>query len=234
MKKNSLKILLITILSAFSMTALGAMESSNYKIPFDSLNVGGNEGDSVSYGLSDVVGQLASGESESPGYRLRAGFFTDLPPVLIFNIIDNSVVLGALSVSQVSTAFSAFSVATNADSGYSVTISGNTLTHSNETDIIDAMTDPTSSNPGNEQFGINLVDNSDPDVGANPSGGSGQVGPGYNTANNFKFVSGNTIAFASAYSAITTFTISYIANIAPTTDAGTYSTTITLVATGTF
>jgi len=151
-------------------------------------------------------------------------------PSLTFSISDLTAALGTLSSAAVSKDSTTFTVATNADSGYVVDVSGNTLTSGSDT--IDAMTSAAASSPGTEQFGINLKDNSAPDVGAEPSGGSGAAASGYDTANNFKFISGNTIASCSGASDTTTFTISYIANISAVTEAGDYTTTLTLIATG--
>lgn len=155
-------------------------------------------------------------------------------PILTFTITDNTVALGTLSASAATTATEQFVVATNADLGYAVRISGTTLTHANTSDTITAMSSATTSSVGTEQFGINLVSNSSPSVGSAPSGGTGAAATGYSTANNFKFVTGETIASASGPSANTTFTISFLANIGAQTEAGAYSTTLTLVCTGTF
>ena len=233
-KRKLTKILIGILIFGIVPAVFGAMQSSTYKIPFDSLNISGGSEDSASYGLSEAVGQLASGESESSNYRLRAGFFTDLPPVLIFNVTSNSVDLGTLSTSGPAAATSTFDAATNADYGYAVTISGSTLTHSGGSATIDAMANTLPSSPGTEQFGINLVANTSPSVGVNPSGGSGQAASGYNTANNFKFVSGETIASANSFSSTTYYNISYLANIATSTEAGIYNTNLDLIVTATF
>jgi len=51
-----------------------AMESANYKIPSDSLNVGGLNSSSASYATQDTIGEVATGESSSASYKLKAGF----------------------------------------------------------------------------------------------------------------------------------------------------------------
>jgi hypothetical protein len=87
-----------------------------------------------------------------------------------------------------------------------------------------------------KQFGINLMANATPAVGVGVSGGgSGTPGTGYNTADQFKFnTSGDVIAGASLPTNTNTFTTSYIANMNGSTVPGSYSTTITYVATGNF
>lgn len=50
------------------------MESSNYRIQFDSVNVGGGLSTSTSYTLEDTTGEIATGESGSSSYNLHAGY----------------------------------------------------------------------------------------------------------------------------------------------------------------
>ncbi|NTW61550.1 hypothetical protein HGB24_02600 [Candidatus Saccharibacteria bacterium] len=153
---------------------------------------------------------------------------------LTFTLTSDTVALGTLSTSSTKSGTSTFSVATNASSGYSVAYSGNTLTSGANT--ITALSSPTASSTDTKQFGINLKDNSTPNVGSEVSGsGSGAAYTGYGTANSFKFnTSGETLATASAATNSNTFTISYIANIDGSTAAGAYSTVLTFVATANF
>lgn len=51
-----------------------AMQSSNYKIQFDSINTGGTFASSTSYSLEDTVGEVGTGESTSASYSLKAGY----------------------------------------------------------------------------------------------------------------------------------------------------------------
>ena len=124
---------------------------------------------------------------------------------------------------------------TNATSGYSITYNGSTLTSSGDT--IDAIGGtPAASSTGSEQFGLNLKDNATPNTGAEPSGGSGAPASDYNTADQFAYEISGAIALASAAgpTATTTYTASYIVNVAAQTEAGAYSTTVTYIATGNF
>lgn len=124
---------------------------------------------------------------------------------------------------------------TNASSGYTLTYLGSTLT-SPDLDTIDAMSVKGTSSAGSEQFGLNLKDNATPNTGAEPSGGTGAPSGDYNTADQYKFVADTITPMASAAgsTAATTYTVSYIANVSDTTEAGAYSTTITYVLTGNF
>lgn len=209
------------------------MSSANYNITSDSINIGGVREISENYVTEDTIGEEAAGASRSGNYKIGAGYqhMWEYPPGLTFTVDDNTAALGMLSTTAVSTDTTTFSVSTNASDGYAVTITGNTLTSNSSAANIDAISGSAPSAPGTEQFGINLVDNSNPNVGANPSGGTGHAATGYDTANNFKYVSGNTIASCNTYSVDTTYTISYMANINSSTVAGDYNTNLTLVAT---
>jgi hypothetical protein len=152
---------------------------------------------------------------------------------LTFTLATATVALGTLSTSSTGTGTSSMTVATNATSGYTVGYSGSTLTSG--TDTITAMAGGASVQDS-KQFGINLMDNATPNVGADVSGsGTGAPEAGYGTADSFKFVpAGETIASASEPTNSNTFTTSYIANIDGATAAGSYSTVITYTATANF
>ena len=144
-----------------------------------------------------------------------------------------AVALGTLSSSGTGTGISQFGVTTNTASGYSVTINGTTLTSGGNT--ISALATQTASTQGTEQFGINLRDNTTPNVGTDPDG-AGDATPtaNYNTVDQFRFVSGDSIASDAESDAFRRFHVAYIANIAGDTEPGTYQTTLTYICTATF
>lgn len=152
---------------------------------------------------------------------------------LTFTLGTATVALGALSTSATGTGTSSMTVATNANAGYSVAYSGSTLTSGSNT--ITAMAGGASV-MDSKQFGINLMDNTTPNIGTNVSGaGSGTPSAGYGTADSFKFnVAGEVIASAAAPTNSNTFTASYIANINGATAAGAYQTVLTYTATANF
>jgi hypothetical protein len=122
---------------------------------------------------------------------------------------------------------------TNADTGYFIAMNGNTLTSGNN--IIPALTVPDVSRPGVSQFGMNLVANNDPQVGQAPGGnGHGQPSAGYNSANSYKFNSGDTVASVGAPDEARKYTASYLTNVAKGQAPGIYVTTLTYVATAAF
>jgi len=152
---------------------------------------------------------------------------------LTFTLAAATVALGTLSSAATGTGTSSMTVSTNAGTGYSLTYSGTTLTSGGNT--ITALASPTASAVNGKQFGFNLMNNTTPAIGTNTTGtGSGVPSTGYNTTNQFKFVTGDTIASASLPTNSNTYTTSYIANIDGATAAGAYSTVLTYVATANF
>ena len=150
------------------------------------------------------------------------------------------------SPSSTETATSQMAASTNASAGYVITVNGATMTSGSAT--IPAMSTATGSVVGTSQFGMNLVANttatSTPAVGAAITAASngttlkGQSLTGYNTADVFKFASGDSIANSAVSGAGPTnsqiYTASYIINVSGGQLAGTYTTTLTYICTATF
>ncbi|MEK7184453.1 MAG: SBBP repeat-containing protein, partial [Patescibacteria group bacterium] len=155
-------------------------------------------------------------------------------PTLTFTVGSTSCSLGTLSTTQTQFCTYAITAATNGTSGYTISyLPVSTLT-SPATDTISHLSTQTSSSLGSEQFGFNLRANTaagsftSVDFGADPSGGVGTVSANYNTVNQFKLnTSGETIASSTGPSIATVFTVGTIANIASSTEAGAYTTTLT-------
>lgn len=152
---------------------------------------------------------------------------------LTFTLGSTSVALGALTSGTTGTGTSTMTVGTNGKTGYSVAYTGNTLTSSEGT--IAAMSAAAGSSQGSNQFGMNLVANTTPFIGSAISGsGTGTASTGYNTANQFKFNSTDTVATSAGPTNNNTYTVSYIANVNNLTPAGAYSTDINYTATAKF
>ena len=155
---------------------------------------------------------------------------------LTFNVPQTTVTLGPgpLSTAAARTGTATFSASVDCtEQGYIVVSQGSTLTSGAYS--IANMGSPAASQTGIEQYGFNLKANTSPtSFGSEPSGGIGVAASGYNTANSFKFVSGDTVASTPRNSVTTTYTIAYIANIKATTPAGNYTTTHTLICVTTY
>lgn len=161
---------------------------------------------------------------------------------------------GAVSFNQffspttTATATSQMVASTNAGTGYTITVSGATMTSGGN--VITAMSAATTSIIGTRQFGLNLEANTVPAIGAaiNPAssaaGGStlqANPGAGYGTIDNYKFVSGDTVANSDFQTGGTNrasdaqnYTVSYIVNVNGSLAAGTYTTTLSYICTATF
>lgn len=145
----------------------------------------------------------------------------------------STVALGTLSTSTTGSGTSELGVTTNASTGYAITINGATLTSGGNT--ITALASQTASTQGNSQFGVNLKDNATPNVGTEVSGaGTATASANYGTVDQYRFVTGDTIASKGSQDDFRLFTVSYIANIANATVAGSYTATMTYICTATF
>lgn len=141
--------------------------------------------------------------------------------------------LGTLRTASASSGTSQMAAATNDNNGYFISMFGTTLTSGNQ--AIPALASPTTSQPGTSQFGINLRDNSTPDVGLDPSGdGTASPSANYNLPNNFLFNDGDTVVEAPNSTAYNRMTVSYMANISSSQAPGIYTTTISFIATAQF
>ncbi|MDB5167072.1 MAG: hypothetical protein JWN26_217 [Candidatus Saccharibacteria bacterium] len=164
----------------------------------------------------------------------------------------STVTTGAVAFSQLfsptdtATATSQMAASTNAGSGYAITVNGPTLTSGSNT--VTGMAASGLGSHGISQFGLNLKANttltstvaigSEVAVASNGTNYRGEAAAGYNTVDNFKFASGNTVADSANGGAggsdAQIFTASYIVNVPGSQPAGTYTTTLTYICTPTF
>jgi hypothetical protein len=146
------------------------------------------------------------------------------------------------SPADTATATSQMAASTNALTGYSITVNGVTLTNGSYT--VTAMGTAGVGVRGTSQFGMNLSANttttSTPAVGSgitNSGTGTfnGEVLSGYDTPDNFKFATGNSVADSTNLPTdIEKYTVSYIVNVNGAQPQGTYTTTLTYICTPTF
>lgn len=167
---------------------------------------------------------------------------TPVAPIFTFSINTNTVYLGTLSTASTQFASSTNTsgstseveahtvvVNTTANSGYTVTARGQTLTSAqNQALTITPLSSNTAPSVGQEQFGMRLQ----------ASGGIGTVTAPY-AASGFAFLSTATTSsqVASATTgdnATTTYSVRYMSNITATSNAGSYNTNVIFVATANF
>ncbi|HET7630008.1 MAG TPA: hypothetical protein VFK03_01400 [Candidatus Saccharimonadales bacterium] len=195
---------------------------------------------SNNYSSISSTGDIGVGRSSSTSFQDKAGSKTNGDPVLQFSIDASNAKFPNFSPTGTATATATFSVVNYTSYGYVVQITGETP--KNGSHILPGMTGASpdlaaDSTAGTEQFGLNLVQNTAPSVGADPDHGGfgfGSAAPGYDVANKFRYVSGETIAMADKSSGKTTYTISFIANVNELTPGGQYATNQTLIVTGTY
>jgi hypothetical protein len=198
------------------------------------------------YPTTDATGSLinlGSVRSElQPGITLE----TQVPPMLIFCVAGsvqlncagtsggNYTDMGELTPDHTLTALSQMAAGTNASNGYVITVNGPTMEAG--THIINNLPIPTASAMGNSQFGINLVANTAPVLGADSDGPSTNtvIAPNYAIPNQFIYNDGDVLATAPNVSLMRRYTVSYIVNSPPKLRAGVYTTTITYICTGRF
>lgn len=213
--------------------------SPNYKLEEVFMGTGGDlDSSSPNYRAKLSAGESGVGNVKSTNYQAQGGFNTDRTEFLEFIITGSNLDLGVLSNNTTTTATTTFSVKAYLTHGYVVqTVSD---PPQNGSYSLTALATPTASATNTEQFGINLVDNSSPNIGANPtqtpdsSFSYGQAASGYDTPNLFKYVKDDIIAQSSQSSGTTNYTISYIFNTRGATPGGTYTFNQNLVATATY
>lgn len=235
--------LLLVVIMARQVIVMAQGASPGYRIDESYLGPGG-ELESGSTNFSVQAGQQSTGntgavEGTSTNYRTQGGATTTSDPTLRCAINTSSLNLGALSIATTATATATFSVLNYTSYGYNVSIIGNTPGNGGYN--LTNMSSNAASSTGTEQFGINLVANTNPATfGSNPAQipdstfSFGTAATNYNTTNSYRYVSGETIATAPKSSGQTDFTISYIVNVSTTTPGGAYSGNQVIVCTGTY
>lgn len=222
---------------------MAQLTSPNYRAEETFFGTGGElDASSTNYRSRQSAGSLGVGDANSPSYRINAGATTQADPYLEVGVSNATVNFGNLSDSSTSSGAAqadacncSFYVKSYLSSGYVVVTVSQPPTNESG-DSLDAKTTlgVPSTDPGVEEFGINLVDNTSPDIGANlsndPDGtfADGKVSTGYSTPDQFKYNVGDIIAESPGTAGNqgigkTNYTISYIAKIKTITPAGFYS-----------
>lgn len=213
------------------------LQSNSYQFSESTLGSGGLiQSNSTNYQSSSTLGDLSVGNSASTNYQVNAGSPTTSDPTLSVAINTASANFGSFSPSIAATATASFSVSNYTSYGYVVQLAGGPPKNGNST--INALASQTTSQVGTKQFGLNLVANTSPtSVGANPSHaifGVGTVATDYATPNQYRYVSGDTIALAPSSSGVTTYTMTYLVNVDSLTIGGKYTADQVLIVTGTY
>ncbi|MCX6745219.1 MAG: hypothetical protein NTX82_06895 [Candidatus Parcubacteria bacterium] len=222
-----IKLLVLAVVITLAHQSIAGMSSDNYQIWIDTFDAGGGLTNSTGFKVDSNLSEFTAGRSESANFGQRTAFSgIEGEPTVGFSVQSVNLDFGELSPKITRYATHIFSAYTNAKEGYTIKVYGQSL-HSADYTIEPIGTTAASISIGAEQFGLNLVRNTLPALGANPSGGIGLAAPNYNQVNKFAFHEGDTIAYAESYSYQTNFTVTAIVNIADDTPAGAYETVLT-------
>ena len=149
--------------------------------------------------------------------------------------------MGVLDNATTGTAVSTIKVRNYLSNGYVLQITG--TPPSQGVHHLTALSTPTTSHQGAEQFGINLANNTAPNIGADPiqvpssSFSFGTTGCDsivtecdYGTPDLFKYVDGDIVAHSTKSTGETDYTMSMIINVSNVTPGGHYSGNFSAVA----
>lgn len=242
--RHGWRVLLFTVLTTMAVPAsvvLAAQSSSsNYQVNQVFFGSGGELNScSTSYCSKQSAGESVVGNTKSASYQAQGGFNTDRQPYIQFIVSNTNVNLGALSTTGTKTATANFSVKAYLAHGF--TVINASEPPSNNGYVMQSSTVPTAATPGTEQFGINLVSNTNPvtfgsDLSYSPNStfSYGLVAADYSNHNMFVYRQGDVVAYSNSSSSDTNYTVSYIFNISSVTPGGTYELRHVLVATATY
>jgi hypothetical protein len=240
--------------------AFAQASSNNYRAEEVYFGTGGSvDSSSPNYRTQQSSGSLGGSGSQSDptsssnNYDASGGALTPSDPFLEMTVMSVNVDFGTLDPNSYSSGAvqggacnCSFYVRSYLSSNYVVFTASPPPTSENG-DELDAKTTlgVPSNDPTLEEFGINLVDNASPDIGANPTNqpdnsfADGEAATGYDSADNFKYIPGDIIARSQATAGkpaigLTEYTISYIAKPSSITPAGQYTMNSLLIVTDTF
>lgn|SRR5581483_9060838 len=201
--------------------------SSHYQITDTQFGAGSGNGCSGNYCANGTAGDLVVGSGSSAHYQARFGSDTQGTPLLEVIADAGNNNFGTLSTATTASTSMVVKVRAYEVSGYTIELAG--APPSQGVHQLDTPSTPTGASPGSEQFGVNVVANTYPTVGANPlqvpdsSFSFGQAATGYDTPNEYQYADGAIIAQSDSSSGETDYTISMIIDISNVTPAGQYT-----------
>lgn len=210
-------------------TALAETSSSeNYRVTETQFGAGSQRGCTDTYCAKASIGDNVVGRSSSENYSAQFGSNTTKEPLL--EVITEDVGeqnLGVLDIDRTATATQSVKVRSYLSNGYIIQVAGDTPNQG--THSLAPIETPSTSHQGAEQFGINLVANENPEVGANPQQvpssevSFGYVTDDYSQADLFKYLNGDIVARSDRSTGETHYTMSIIMNVSNSTPSGRYN-----------
>lgn len=204
--------------------------SENYQVVEPEFGVGASlDSCSGSYCAKATIGSLTGDGASSQNYASSFGpVATDGEPMLDVLVEPGISQLGELATTKTSFKTMTVKVRSYLSGGYMLQMYGEPPSYQNHSL---ATTDrPTTSTPGVEQFGINIVANTQPgSFGANPvhlpsnEDASSLAEGNYKASDLFMYQSGDVLAITRSESSEVHYTVSMVVNVAGSTPAGYYS-----------
>lgn len=199
--------------------------SKSYQMVETEFGSGGlSESCSDGFCATTSIGQAGSGSSATAPEFMKAAY---TEPILEMIITTGESNLGELTTERTATKIMNVKIRNYLSGGYMLQIIGDPPKYNDHALATPSV--PTASKPGSEQFGMNIVKNATPNIGADPvqepadAGVFGEAEPGYATANMFKYASGDVFARSTQDSGGTDYTITMIVNISNATPSGHYA-----------
>lgn len=192
-------------------TSASVMDSANYHIEADSLNIGGERQTSTNYIMEDTIGETATGSSDSSSYKLKAGYQQMTESSI--SVSSPSDVTMSPSIGGVSggsaTGEASWTVTTDEPAGYSLSVKAGS-SPALRIDASDYFSDYAPSEAGTPDFNWS-VGSSAAEFGFTPEGGDivqkfkddgAECGKGSSDTSNacwYNFSTGNeSIAYSSS------------------------------------
>lgn len=232
-------LLLLSVLVAIGggATATATTPQSNsahYSVNEVQIGAGSSQNDcSASYCAKTSVGDTVAGSGSSANYSANFGFNTSDEPLLEMITSSGIQDMGTLDTNVTGKATATVQIRNYLSNGYVLQIIGSPPSQGIRT--LSSLLTPTTSQQGTEQFGINLVKNTIPNIGADPlqvpdnTFSFGAVDANYNQPNKYMYNNGDVVAHSSSSTGQTNYTISFIANISEVTAGGRYNGTFSAV-----
>lgn len=219
--------------------AAGGSQSSSTHYSVNEVQIGGNGSAlhdcSTNYCAQESLGNTVDGQASSASYSAQFGADTTDVPLLEVIVSGGIQNLGVLDPSSTGTATDTIKIRSYLSSGYTLYITGAAPSQGEHTLKTLDTSCPCTSQPGAEQFGVNLADNTSPNIGAAPiqvpSGvfSFGSVESDYDQSDLFKYHNGDAVASSTKSTGETDYTLSMILNISNVTPGGRYSSTFSAV-----
>jgi hypothetical protein len=179
------------------------------------------------YCAKTSAGDTTVGSTSSASFSAQSGSNTTDIPLLEVIVEGGNQDLGVLDPGTTGTAVSTIKVRTYLTGGYALHIAGSPPSQGTHT--ISRLSALSTSQPGAEQFGINLADNTSPNIGASAlqvpdsTTSFGQVDGDYGQPDLFMYNDGAQVAHSDKDSGETDYTLSMILNISNVTPGGHYA-----------